>query len=81
MANYSGPRSTGTQETIISAIKEGDCFIAENQEGIFKALKDAYLSDDAAVWIVEAEDEDFERRMFAVRKSDIAYAPKMGIIR
>lgn len=80
MSDYSAAPNRGVQETVISAIKEGDCFIAEQQEGMFKALKDAYLSEDGAVWVVEAQDEDFETRMFAVRKSDMAYAPKMGVV-
>ena len=78
MVDYSAAPNKGTEEVLISAIKEGDCFIAERHEGMFKALKDAYLSDDGGSWIVEAEDEDFETKIFAVTKSNLAYAPKMG---
>ena len=77
MVDYSGERR-GVEEIVITALKKGDNFIVEKEEGVFKALTDAYLSEDGSTWIVEAEDEDFEKKLLAVTKSNMGYAPKIG---
>ena len=81
MADYSGPQYQGTKEVIISGIKKDDVFIVENYEGMLKAKSDAFLSDDGGLWIVEAENEDFETKVFAIRKSDLAYSPKFAVVK
>lgn len=67
----------GFEQTQIPYIKKGQSFLFEGNEGVFKATKDAY--EEEGLWVIEAEDIDFNPQIVRYRKNDLAYAPKIFV--
>lgn len=72
-----GPAPEGFKRTQIPHIKKDDNFIFEGTEGILKAKKDAYLEN--RIWVIEAEDVEFNTKYVRYPKGDLAYAPKIFV--
>lgn len=68
------------EEKLISDIKKDDVFYAKGFDDPFKAIDNAYLTENRSHWVLNAETVDFDTKTFVVKKSELVYAEKLRVV-